>query len=297
LTVPPRGILAAIPTALDPRGEPDVDRCLRLARELLDQGCDGLNVLGTTGEATSLSVAQRERVMRAYAASGLPRSRLVVGTGAAAVADAVHLTSTAARLGYAAVLLLPPFYYRPLTDDGLAAYVDAVVRATTAWPIPVLLYHYPQLTGTTWSVGLIERLIEDHGRRIAGMKDSSGTVEHARAVAGVAPWLRVYPSNEATLPESRSGTFAGIISATASLNADLCARALASGDPGALDAAVRVRRIFEGHALVPGVKAVVAHRLRDPAWARVAPPLATLPEAERRELGEAYDAVRGAAVG
>src|SRR5918996_5533667 len=121
------GVIAAVATAVDATGAPDAARSVKLARFLLDTGCDGLNVLGTTGEATSFSLEQRKRVMSAYAEAGLPGERLMVGTGAAAVADAVALTRHAAELGFAAALVLPPFYYKGVPDDGLVAYVDTLV--------------------------------------------------------------------------------------------------------------------------------------------------------------------------
>src|ERR1700689_5015198 len=120
------GVIAAIATAVDDKGEPDCARSVALARFLLDNGCDGLNVLGTTGEATSYSMAQRMAVMNAYRTAGLPLDRMMVGTGAAATADAVELTRHAAELGFGGALLLPPFYYKGVPDDGLAAYVGAV---------------------------------------------------------------------------------------------------------------------------------------------------------------------------
>src|ERR1700726_5126409 len=137
------GVIAAITTAIDPKGEPDCARSTALARFLLDNGCDGLNVLGTTGEATSFSLAQRQRMMRAYADAGLPMERLMVGTGAAALADAVALTTYAADLGFAGALVLPPFYYKGVPDDGLVAYIEAILEATASRPIPIYLYHFP----------------------------------------------------------------------------------------------------------------------------------------------------------
>ena len=119
-----QGVIAAIATAVDDKGEPDCARSTALARFLLANGCDGLNVLGTTGEATSFSLEQRKRVMSAYREAGLPLDRLMVGTGAASVADAVALTRHAAELGFAGALVLPPFYYKGVPDDGLVAYVE-----------------------------------------------------------------------------------------------------------------------------------------------------------------------------
>src|SRR5436309_9186781 len=125
------GVIAAVATAIDESGAPDAARSVKLARFLLDTGCDGLNVLGTTGEATSFSLEQRKAVMTAYKQAGLPLDRLMVGTGAAATPDAVALTRHAAELGFAGALILPPFYYKGVPDDGLAAYVASTIKATS----------------------------------------------------------------------------------------------------------------------------------------------------------------------
>ena len=125
-----RGVIAAVATPVNEDGSPDTARATKLARFLIDNGCDGLNVLGTTGEATSFSLEERKRVMDAYKAAGLPLDRMMVGTGAAATADAVALTRYAAELGFAGALVLPPFYYKGVPDDGLVAYIDAIVQAT-----------------------------------------------------------------------------------------------------------------------------------------------------------------------
>jgi 4-hydroxy-tetrahydrodipicolinate synthase len=286
------GVIAAIATAIGKDGEPDCARSAALARFLLGNGCDGLNVLGTTGEATSLSLDQRKRVMSAYAAGGLPLDRMMVGTGAAASADAIALTRHAAELGFAGALVLPPFYYKGVPDDGLVAYIDAIVTATAARPIPIYLYHFPAQSGLPWHVGLIRRLLDAFGERIVGLKDSSGDMNYARAAAAIAPRFKIFPSTEAALPQARSGPFAGCISATANLNADLCARAYRSGDMAALDEAVAIRKLFDGKALVPGVKALLAHIHDDAEWARTAPPLAAFSEADRAAVSAGYEAVR-----
>jgi 4-hydroxy-tetrahydrodipicolinate synthase len=286
------GVIAAIATAIDAKGEPDCARSTALARFLLDNGCDGLNVLGTTGEATSFSLAQRQRVMSAYAEAGLPLDRLMVGAGAAALADAVALTRHAADLGFAGALVLPPFYYKGVPDDGLVAYVGALVAATAARPIPIYLYHFPALSGVPWHVKLIRRLIGEFGTRIVGLKDSSGDMPFAREAAAIANTFKVFPSTEAALTDAREGPFAGCISATANLNADLCARFLRHGDRAALDAAVTIRKLFDGKPLVPGVKALLAHIHGDAAWANVMPPLAGFSAADRAAAIAGYDAAR-----
>jgi 4-hydroxy-tetrahydrodipicolinate synthase len=289
------GVIAAVATAVDSNGEPDAARSVALARFLLERGCDGLNVLGTTGEATSFSLDQRRRVMSAYAASGLPLDRMMVGTGAAALADAIALTRHAAELGFAGALVLPPFYYKGVPDDGLVAGIDALVTATAARPISIYLYHFPAQSGLHWHVALIRRLRDAFGGRIVGLKDSSGDMAFAGAAAAIAPDFDVFPSTEAALPQARSGDFAGCISATANLNADLCARAYRAGDSAALAQAVAIRQLFDGKALVPGVKALLGHIHSDPQWARVAPPLSAFPAADRIGAVAGYDAVRATA--
>ena len=157
------GVIAAITTAIDRTGAPDGQRSVKLARYLLDNGCDGLNVLGTTGEATSFSVAERQNLMRAYQAAGLPTQRLMVGTGAAALTDAITLTRHAAELGFAGALVLPPFYYKGVPDDGLVAFIEALVDATNDRPIPIYLYHFPANSGLPWTLPVIHRLRERSG--------------------------------------------------------------------------------------------------------------------------------------
>jgi 4-hydroxy-tetrahydrodipicolinate synthase len=286
------GVIAAVATPIGEDGAPDLKRAVKLARYLLDNGCDGLNVLGTTGEATSFSLDERKAVMDAYKANGLPLHRLMVGTGAAALSDAVALTRHAAELGFGGALVLPPFYYKGVPDEGLIAYIDALVKATAAKAIPIYLYHFPAMSGLAWHITLIKRLLESFPTRIVGLKDSSGDMAFARSAAAVSPDFAVFPSTEAALIEARQGAFAGCISATANLNADLCARAWREGDTAALDAAVTIRKLFDGKPLVSGVKALLAHIHGDPALGRVKPPLAPFSAADRAAVVAGHDAVR-----
>jgi 4-hydroxy-tetrahydrodipicolinate synthase len=286
-----RGVIAAVATPVGENGSPDHARALKLARFLLDNGCDGLNVLGTTGEATSFSLAERMGLMSAYREAGFPMDRLMVGTGAAAVADAVALTKHAAALGFAGALVLPPFYYKGVPDDGLAAYIGEIVAATASPAIPLYLYHFPALSGLPWHVALIRRLRDQHGARIVGLKDSSGDMAYAREAAKIGSDFDVFPSTEAALLEARTGVFAGCISATANCNSDLCARAWA-GDQAASQQAVAIRSLFDGRALVSGIKALLAHIHQDPALARVKPPLAAFSAADRSAVIAGHDAVR-----
>ena len=267
------GVIAAMATPITPDHEPDLAKCVRLAKYLLNNGCDGLNVLGTTGEATSFSRDQRKRVMTAVA-EGADASKMMVGTGAASLDDAIALTRHAASLGYAGALVLPPFYYKGVPDEGVARYFDAIISASTSPAIPIYLYHYPALSGVPFHPGLVDALLLQSQGRIVGLKDSSGDMDYARAITAAHSELAVFPSTEAILLEARAGRFAGCISATANLNSGLCRKAFHTGDPVALERAVAIRSLFNGKQLVAGVKAGLAHLSGDPSLALPMPPLA-----------------------
>jgi 4-hydroxy-tetrahydrodipicolinate synthase len=283
-----QGVIAAIATPIGDTGEPDRERFLRLAKLLLEGGCDGLNVLGTTGEATSFTAEQRKSLMSSVAKSDLPMSRLMVGTGAAAVGDAVGLTKHAAASGFAGALILPPFYYKNVSTDGIKFYFDAIVNATKDNSIPIYLYNFPLMTGIIYSQELVIDLIGAFGDRIVGLKDSSGDLPYARSLAKELPGFKIFPSDEATLLEARTGIFAGCISATANLNAAYCSAAYHKGDSQGHDIAVRIRSIFSGKPLVQGVKAMLGHIHSDEKLARTLPPLAPLGAEVMTELVDRY---------
>jgi 4-hydroxy-tetrahydrodipicolinate synthase len=285
------GVIAAIATPITSELTPDVPRFIGLAQHLLANGCDGLNVLGTTGEATSFSFEQRAGVMRAASAE-LDPQRLMVGTGAASLAEATALTRLAAELSFAGALVLPPFYYKDVDSQGVFEYLAALVAATNARPIPIYLYNFPALSGVPYTRELVARLIEAFPDRLAGLKDSSGDMPYARALAKAHPGFAVFPSTEAALLDARSAGLAGCISATANLNADLCGEAWRKGDERALERAVAIRKLFDGKPLVAGVKAGLAHLRRDENLARPMPPLVIWPEAERKALAHAIDEIR-----
>lgn len=268
-----RGVIAAIPTPVTAAGTPDCTRLISRARHLLANGCDGLNLLGTTGEATSFSLVERLGVMEAVSKSGLPLNRLMVGSGAASTSDAAELTRAAAQFGFAAALLLPPFYYKSISDEGISRYIERVLDATGSHAIPLFLYNFPALSGVQYSVATVSLLLARFGARIAGLKDSSGDIPYATQISHLSPSLRVFPSNEAVLLRARAGEFAGCISATANLNARHCAAAYHEGDEAALERASTARAAFTGLPLVACIKTVLARITGEAEWAEVVPPL------------------------
>jgi 4-hydroxy-tetrahydrodipicolinate synthase len=287
-----QGVFAAIATPIQKDGRPDSRRFVALAANLLDNGCDGLNVLGTTGEGTSFSHHDRIELMTAIAGSGLSLDRIIIGVGSAAVNDVAELMSVAAELGFRGVLVLPPFYYKNVTSEGIVRFFAYLAAATKQRPVPIYLYNFPAMSGIAFDLDMISKLTKELGETIAGLKDSSGDVSYATEVAETFPDLAVFPSNEATIMQARDGPFAGCISATANLNADLCAKAFRAGDAEALATAVRIRSLFDSRTLVAGVKAVLAYVHDDEALIAVLPPLQEPTLIERTSLVRGYDSCR-----
>jgi 4-hydroxy-tetrahydrodipicolinate synthase len=276
----PRGVIAATATPLHDDGTPDLPRLVMHCRTLLDTGCNGINLLGTTGEATAFSVEQRLVVMRAVVDAGLPMERFMVGTGVCALDDSVRLTQAAAEMGYAGALLLPPFYYPDLPAEGLVDYVGEIVRRAAHPLLAIYLYHIPQNTGVPWPLEVVSELRRLHPQQLVGLKDSAGDLAYSRAVASANPGFDVFPSSEASLGQASADGYAGCISATTNLTAPYAQAAWSSQGTEAGATAVRkaaeLRALIARFPLISSVKAALAAAYRDPAWARVALPLRPL---------------------
>lgn len=277
------GVVAAVPTPFDDQGRIDTEAFVEHASWCLNNGCDGLNVLGTTGEANSLSFEQRSAVMVA-AAEALDTKRLMVGTGTPDLETTIALTVLADRLGYAAALVLPPYYYKPASDDGLFAWFARLVQRTAESPIPIYLYNFPQMTGITFSPAFAARLAEALPDRIKGAKDSSGELDYARQLAEI-PNFAVFPSNEATLADAGADNYAGTISATVNVAPVLSAKLWKDqADAPLQDRVLRLRQAISANPLIPAVKYLVAKRSGNPVWFNAAPPQPLLGAAHRSSL-------------
>lgn len=283
-----RGVIAATATPVLPDFAPDAQRLVPHLRQLLEAGCDAINLLGTTGEANSFGVRQRIALMRAVKEAGLPTERFMVGTGVCSLAETVELTQAAADLGFAGALLLPPFFYPGIEPEGLLAYVEALVQRLAPRTMALYLYHIPQNTQLPWPVEVVAELARRHAGLLRGIKDSSGDLAYSRAVVRAAPGLDVFPSSEATLGQASREGFAGCISATTNLTAadSQLAWSQQGGAAGqqAVERATAQRAILGRQALVASVKAALAQRYGDPEWARTCPPLAPRTPAQAESL-------------
>jgi 4-hydroxy-tetrahydrodipicolinate synthase len=268
----------ATPFAAD--GSIDYRRLIHHSRTLLAEGAHGLAILGTTSEANSLTLDERRRAIDAHLEAGIAPGRLLPGTGASAIDDAAVLTRHAGEAGAAGALMLPPFFYKKVSDDGLFAFVARVIERAGPNVPPILLYHIPPIAGLGWSLPLIGRLIEAFPGVVVGLKDSSGDYAHTKSVIDAFPGFRVFPAAEINLMRSMADGAAGCISATANINVKamrtLYDRRNESGAEETQAQVDQVRLAVEKHPLIPAVKAVIAARYRDPAWSAVRPPLLPL---------------------
>ncbi|AYG63824.1 dihydrodipicolinate synthase family protein [Rhizobium jaguaris] len=283
------GVIAAVPTPLTANGTIDTDAFLEHGRWCLAKGCDLLNVLGTTGEANSLSFSQRSALM-ATAVKSLGGNRMMVGTGTPDLDTTIALTRQAYELGYAAALILPPYYYKPVQDAGLFAWFAKVIQEMAETPIAVYLYNFPQLTGIEFSPALAAKLIQMFPERIRGAKDSSGNLDYARQLAQI-PDFAVFPSNEAALASADKDNFAGCISATVNIDPQSSARLWKNqGDSTTLDRVRHLRQAVAAHPLIPAVKYLVSKRTGNAIWGNVLPPNLKISETERLDTLDAIAA-------
>jgi 4-hydroxy-tetrahydrodipicolinate synthase len=289
---PPRlgGVLAPVLTPFQQDLSPDPERLVRHCRWLLAHGCSGLAVFGTTSEANSLSVDEREQLLDALLAGGIPPDRLMPGTGCCALPDTVRLTSLAVRRGCAAVLMLPPFYYKGVTDDGLYRGFAEVIERVADSSLRVYLYHIPPVAQVSIGPKLVERLLRAYPTTIAGMKDSSGDFANTKTMLDLfaAERFDAFVGSEKFLLANLRAGGVGCITATGNVNPsaiDRLYREWRSPDAERLqDAVNQVRGVVEKVPVIPALKAILAHHAADPAWRATRPPLVEIPPAQRDAL-------------
>lgn len=280
-----RGVICAALTPLDRSLAPAASAAVSHCRRLLANGCDGINLLGTTGEATSLSVDQRLALMAAIAEAGLPLEQFMVGTGAAALADAVRLTSIAVALGYAGQLVVPPFYFKNVPDDGVFNYYAELISRVGDPRMRLFFYNFPQLSGVTIAPAVIARVMHEFPGVVAGVKDSSGSAAYASTLAREFCDLAIFPSSESGLETARAEGFAGCISATVNVTAPLAGRVWAGEATQSEIASLRFLRTAIGRfPLVPALRYLTSALRSDATWLRDLPPLAPLSSEQRAAL-------------
>jgi 4-hydroxy-tetrahydrodipicolinate synthase len=288
----PRGVFCAALTPLDAALMPDHDRFVAHCRRLLDEGCDGIAMLGTTGEANSFSADERRALLEAALAGGVPPDRLLPGTGVAALSETVALTRHALAHGVTTVVMLPPFYYKGIGDDGLfASYAEVVERVADA-RLRVVLYHIPQMSAVPIPFAVIARLRARFPGVFTGIKDSAGELSHMLALVREFPGLSVLAgADPLMLPLMRQGG-AGCITATSNLVAAELAfvfrhfadPAMAAEVEAAQARIVAARGRASRFAQMASLKVLLGAKLGDAEWRRMRPPLLPLTAEETAAL-------------
>ncbi len=283
-----KGVVAPVLTPFNDDMSIAEDLFLEHAAYLLENGCVGLAPFGTTGEALSIGLDERLDMLERMVESGIDPARLIPGTGLSNLPDTVHLTKHAMELGCEGAMVLPPFYYKTVTDEGLFSYFAKLIETVGEDETRLYLYHIPQVAGVGLSIDLVARLKTAYPGQVAGIKDSSGNWGNTKTLLEI-DGLVVYPSAESVLPEAIALGAAGCITATSNTNAaDLgeIAREIFNGRSNEvaakLESAKAYRALLQEHDFISGQKWLMANSSGDPRWKNVRPPLVPL----SAEMGE-----------
>lgn len=284
-----KGVLSPVVTPFNAEDSPDAERFLRHCRWLIANNA-GLAVFGTNSEGNSLAVEERMALLEGLVAAGIDPARIMPGTGCCALSDSVRLSAQAAKLGCAGVLMLPPFYYKGVSDEGLYRNFAGVIDHVGDARLRIYLYQIPPVSQVPISLALIERLLRNYPGTIAGIKDTSGDWNYTKAVldAFAATGFDVFAGTETILLATMRGGGAGCISATANVNPAPIHRLFATWRDADADAQQEglnaTRAVFQKYPMIAALKQAIAHWSADPGWARLRPPLVELTEAQKEAL-------------
>ena len=293
-----RGVLTPLLTPFNDDGTIATDLWVEHAQRVLAEGSAGIVTFGTTGEALSVGIDERIAAVGALVEGGVDPSVLIAGTGLSNIEDTVRLSRGCMNLGCAGLLVLPPFYYKAVTEDGLFDYFTMLVEKLGPGA-SVFLYHIPPVAIVGIPPALAARLRAAYPDTIVGIKDSSGDWDNTRKLLGI-EGLTVYPGSELPLLEGLRRGAPGCITATANINAGPIAEVVqrfGSGDEAAAtalhEAVRRLREIMQEYAPIPAQKRLMAMRTGDARWANVRPPLTAMDEAAGKELAAKLQAGPG----
>ena len=282
------GVLVPVLTPFTPSGAPDAGRFVAFCRWLLDQGAGGLAIFGTTSEANSMSPGERMELLDRLIEAGVPAAKLMPGTGACAMTDAAMLMRHAVDHGCGGVLMLPPFYYKGVSDDGIFAFISGVIDKVGSPALKLFLYHIPPMAVVGFSLDLVGRLITAYPETVVGLKDSSGDWSNTAALLERFPGFAVFPGSEVFLLDGLRKGAVGCITASGNVNVRGIKKVYDNwrgAQADALQAEITtLRNTLQAYPMVPALKRIVAHYHNDPHWAAVRPPLVPLSQAQSAAL-------------
>lgn len=292
MSLPITGVYCAAATPIRADLSPDLEAFAAHCRWLIAEGCTGVALLGTTGEANSFSSAERKAILEAALAAGLTPDQLLPGTGVANIPETIDLTRHALAQGVSRVVMLPPFYYKGVSDEGLYAAYARVIEGVADARLRIVLYHIPQMSGLAISHDLIERLRAAFPQTVVGIKDSAGKLDNMQAMIARFPGFSVLAGADPLLLPLMQIGGAGCITATSNLVArDLAVVCAGANDPSQTEAVARAqtrieafRNLSNAYVQLPAIKAMIRFQTGNPGWSRLRPPLMDLSEAERADL-------------
>jgi 4-hydroxy-tetrahydrodipicolinate synthase len=289
----PHGVLAALVTPFTEALEPDTKTLFAHCRWLLANGCTGLVMLATAGEANSLSLRQSLGMVEAAGASGLPLAQMIIGGGSCALDEAVTMTKAIAAAGAAAALLLPPFYYRDTGEEGLFRFYATLIERVGAPNLRAVLHHRPQASGAPITDALIARLRREFGAIIAGVQNGAGDWPTTKALITNFPELAIFSGTERFLLDTLRAGGQGCISATLNLTAPLAGAVHEEWESreaeGLQKALTTLRQVFDHYPTPQAPKEMLAQVSNLPRWRTVLPPLLPLSTEHCAELSERLD--------
>lgn len=298
-----QGVYCAAATPLKADGTPDLALFGAHTKALIDEGCHGIAMLGSTGEANSFSARERMDLLEAAIAGGTRPDQLLPGTSSCAVTEAVEMTRHAVQAGVKGVVLLPPFYYTAFSDESLFRFYASIIEKVADDRLRVILYHIPMLTGVPISHDLIARLINAFPGTVVGIKDSDGKIENMHEIAARFPGFAVLAGADPLLLPVLQGGGAGCITATSNLvarelrfvfdhwqDADRAAEVRA-----AQDTIVAWRNLTNSYVQLPTVKTMLARRRGDMGWLNIHPPFSPLSAEEAEKVWAVMDQLEGIA--
>lgn len=292
-----RGVFCAAATPVTATGDVDTARFITHAKTLLADGCNGVALLGSTGEANSFSTLERMALLDAAIAAGIAPTQLLPGTGLCAIPETVELTRHALSAGVTSVVMLPPFYYKNVSEEGVFSAYARIFDSIADDRLRVILYHIPQMSAVPISHSLIERLLKSFPETVVGIKDSAGDFANMEAMLKAFPGFSVLAGADPLMKTLLEAGGHGCITATSNLVGKQLATVFAhfanSERKAKVDAAqayiVAVRNISNRFAQIPAIKAMVAHRYGDDAWTNVRPPLLKLTAEQRTDVVREMD--------
>jgi 4-hydroxy-tetrahydrodipicolinate synthase len=288
-----RGIIAAAITPITAEGAVDVPRLARHVNRLIEEGCSFVSTFGTSGEGASLSTREKIAALKALKAARVDMRRQVPAVMTPTLDDAAQMVTAIADLGCRAALVLPPFYYKT-SDEGIAAYFDALVRRTQdALPIDLLLYNIPQLSGVRFTCELVQKIMGRHANRVVGIKDSTGDLESGLQLVARFPELAIFTGDDRVLPSLVAAGGAGMIGGMPNIFArDLVALFAAPTGPDSegllARQALRIEAV-EAMGSLLALKSAVAYYQHDNEFARALPPLLALNATQQSALIAAFE--------